>query len=232
YYASYYLGILHLKKGEKLLALNAFDHSRRIPHDTKLAEEATFQLGKLAYDAGRMEQSIDELEKFLTQFRGSQHTDEAKEILAQAYVNGNNFNKAIEYIESLPSKNTQVQQAYQKATYLLGAELFNKNRYPDAVANFEKSLRFPRNPTFVALASFWAGEAYAIGKRYNDAIPHYQRVLGMTGQVEPSVTLAARYGLGYAWYALEEYDKALPHFQEFTRRGNRNTPHYADGLIR
>jgi len=57
-------------------------------------------------------------------------------------------------------------------------------------------------------------------------------VLGMTGQVEPSVTLAASYGLGYAWYALEEYDKALPHFQEFTRRGNRNTPHYADGLIR
>lgn len=232
YYASYYLGILHLQAGEKLLALNAFDHSRRIPHDDNLAEESTFQLGKLAYDAGRMTQSIDELEKFLVRFPQSRHRNESREILAQAYVNGNNFNKAIEYIESLPNRNPQVQQAYQKATYLLGSELFNKNRYAEAVENFEKSLRFPVNSTYVALASFWAGEAYSIGKRYRDAIPHYQRVLGMSGQVEPAIALATRYGLGYAWYALEEYDQALPHFREFTRRATRSTPHYVDGLIR
>src|SRR5690606_17381585 len=129
YYASYYLGILYLRNGEKPLALNAFDYSRRVPDDSRLAEEAAFQFAKVSYDAGRTDQAILEFEKFLTDYPTSPHADEVKEWLAQAYVHGNNFSKAIEYIESLPTKNQQVQQAYQKATYLMGAELFNKNSY-------------------------------------------------------------------------------------------------------
>jgi tetratricopeptide (TPR) repeat protein len=40
YYASYYLGILYLKKGDRLYALNAFDYARRYPKDPKLVEES------------------------------------------------------------------------------------------------------------------------------------------------------------------------------------------------
>src|SRR5687768_14781989 len=147
---------VYLKNGEKPLALNAFDYSRRVPKDPKLAEEATFQFAKVSYDVGRTEQAVNEFEKFLSTYRSSVHANEVKELLAQAYVNGNNFHKAIEYIESLPSKNPQVQQAYQKATYLMGAELFNKNDYLNSVRFFEKSLEFPRDPAYVSLASFWA----------------------------------------------------------------------------
>ena len=156
HYASYYLGILYLKNGEKPLALNAFDYSRRVPKDQKLAEEATFQYAKVSYDVGRTEQAVNEFEKFLSTYGGSAHANEAREMLAQAYVNGNNFHKAIEYIEALPSKNPQIQQAYQKATYLMGAELFNKNNYLDAVRYFEKSLEYPRDNAYVALASLMA----------------------------------------------------------------------------
>ena len=46
YYASYYLGILHLKKGNKPLALNAFDYARRNPKDKSLVEESSFQFSK------------------------------------------------------------------------------------------------------------------------------------------------------------------------------------------
>src|SRR5690606_25757960 len=53
YYASYYLGIVYLKTGEKPLALNAFDYSRRVPHDADLAAEAAFQFAKVAFDVGR-----------------------------------------------------------------------------------------------------------------------------------------------------------------------------------
>lgn len=232
YYASYYLGILYLKKGEKPLALNAFDYSRRVPDDKKLAEEATFQFAKVSYDAGRPDQAINELEKFLTAFPGSAHSNEVKELLAQAYVNGNNFHKAIEYIESLPSKSPEIQQAYQKATYLMGSELFNKNEYSNAVVYFEKSLEYPRDPTYVSLASFWAAESYSIGRKLEDAIKHYQKVLSMGNRVDPALVSKARYGLGYAYYGLEEYERALNSFKEFTSSADRNTPNYVDGLIR
>lgn len=232
YYASYYLGILYLKNGEKPLALNAFDYARRVPDDKKLTEEALFQYAKVSYDAGRPDQAIDAFEKFLHDFPRSAHSTEVKELLAQAYVNGNNFHKAIEYIEALPSKNPQIQQAYQKATYLMGAELFNKNAYSDAVRYFEKSLEYPRDFTYVALASFWAGESYAIGHQPEAALAHYQKLVSLGDRVDPDLLRKTRYGMGYAFYALENYERALYNFKEFTSKAGRNTLNFVDGLIR
>lgn len=232
YYASYYLGILYLKQGQKPLATNAFDFARKYTKDPKLVEESSFQYAKVLYDGGRPEQAIAEFEKFMKDFRGSEHSTEVRELLAQAYINGNNYHKAIEYIESLSSKSPQVEQAYQKATYLKGVELFNKEDYAAAVENFEKSLRFPRDPAFVVHASFWAAEAYSMGQKFEPAIRLYKKVLESGSAVDLETLLKTRYGLGYAHYNLEAYDNALLNFQDFVNRGNRSTPNYADGLIR
>ncbi len=231
YYASYYLGIVYLRNGEKPLALNAFDYARRVPSDPKLGEEASFHFAKVSYDAGRTDQAIQEFEKFLSEYPGSPHSDEVKEWLAQAYVHGNNFSKAIEYIESLPSKNQQIQQAYQKATYLMGSELFNMNSYEEAIRAFGKSLAFPRESTYVALASFWAGEAYSMIGKPEDAIPHYQKVI-TTNPADPALIGKARYGMGYAYFNIKNYERALFNFREFTSKSGANTPNYVDGLIR
>lgn len=232
HYASYYLGILYLKQGEKLLAINSFDHARRIPGDEPLAEEATFQFAKVSYDAGRPEHAIAELEKYLITFPAGGHGNEVKELLAQAYVNGNNFHKAIEYIEALPARTPYVDQAYQKATYLKGVELFNKEDYQGAIPFFEKSLRYPRDANYVALASFWAAESYSIGRKFDDAIRHYEKTIAMAGRAEPEILIKSRYGLGYAYFNLEAYDKALTHFKEYIARTDKNNPNHVDALIR
>lgn len=231
HYASYYLGIVHLQNGDKPLAINAFDHARRVPIDPGLAEEASFQYAKVSYDAGRTDQAITEFEGFLNRYRSSARSNEVKELLAQAYVNGNNFHKAIEYLESMPTKNAQMQQAYQKATYLMGAELFNKNNYEQAIQAFEKSLAHPRDNAYVALASVWAGEAYSITGKPEQAIVHYQRVITLSS-ADPALVSKARYGMGYAFYNMKNYDRALFNFREFANRSSKGTPDYADGLIR
>jgi tetratricopeptide (TPR) repeat protein len=232
FYASYYLGILYLKEGEKPLAINSFDVARRFLKDKKLVEEATFQYAKVSYDAGRPEQAITEFERFLAGFPSSAHAAEVKELLAQGYINGNNYHKAIEYIESLSSRSTVVDQAYQKATYLKGVELFNKEDYQHAVQFFEKSLQYPKDPIYVALASFWAGEAYSIGRKYEEALRKYNTVIDVNAQIEQELLNKTRYGLGYAHYNLEAYDKALFNFREFVNKTSRSTPNHVDGLIR
>jgi tetratricopeptide (TPR) repeat protein len=232
YYASYYLGILYLQTGDKQLAMNAFSAARKSPSDPKLAEEASFQYAKVLYDAGKPEQSITEFEKFLSDYPSSAHQTEVKELLAQAYVNGNNYHKAIEYIEALPSQNSVIAQAYQKATYLKGAELFNKNDYQSAVQNFEKSLKSPRDPKYVALASFWAAESFSIGKKYGEAVSHYEKVISMPSAADPDILLKARYGLGYAYFNLRSYDKALQNFKEFINRSDKKDPNHVDAYIR
>ena len=95
YYASYYLGILHLKQGNKQNAINAFNYAKKNPKDKSLAEESSFQYAKVSYDAGKPDVAIDEFEKFLKLYPNNSHSVEVKELLAQAYVNGSNFNKAI-----------------------------------------------------------------------------------------------------------------------------------------
>lgn len=232
YYASYYLGILHLKQGNRPLALNAFDYARKNPQDKKLAEESSFQFGKISYDAGKSDQAIAEFERFLSTYPTSTHAVEVKELLAQCYVNGNNFAKAISYIEGLPSRNASINQAYQKAAYLKGSDLFNKEDYEQAIVYFGKSLEYPVDANYVALASFWSGEAYSMNRQYAEAVPHYQRVVGLGGSADPELLLKTRYGLGYAHYNQQAYDKALFSFKEFVTRGNKNTPNYADGLVR
>lgn len=231
YFASYYLGILYVKQGNKPLALNAFDYARKNPADKALAEESAFQFGKVSYDAGKPDQAITEFERFIKSYPSSSHAVEVRELLAQAYINGNNYNKALEYIESLSTRSPHINQAYQKAAYLKGSEYFNKEDYAEAVNNFNKSLQFPIDPDFVALASFWNGEAYSIGKKYDDAISNYQRVVGLASADAERVT-KARYGLGYAHYNLKAYDKALYNFKEFTNKAAKGNSNYSDGLIR
>jgi tetratricopeptide (TPR) repeat protein len=231
YYASYYLGILHLKQGNKALALNAFDYARKNPADVNLVQESTFQFGKTSYDAGKADQAITEFEKYLKTYPSGPHTIEIKELLAQAYVNGNNFNKAIEYIEALPSRNQYINQAYQKATYLKGAELYNKENYIEAIFYFEKSLEYPQDPNYVALAGFWNGEAYSATRRFDKAVTNYQKVVSLPTP-DPETLLKTRYGLGYAHYNLKAHDQALFNFKEFVNKSDKNTPNYTDGLIR
>lgn len=232
YYASYYLGVLYLKKGNKPYALNSFNHARKNPKDARLAEESSFQYAKVAYDAGKPDLAIDEFEKYLQQYPRSTHAVEVNELLAQAYVNGNNYNKAIEYIEALPSRNQYIDQAFQKASFLKGSELFNKGDYEQAVAHFNKSLEYPKDRRYVALASFWNGEAFSIGKRYPEAIASYQRVVGLAADADADIVLKTRYGLGYAYYNTKEYDKAMSNFTEFVNKGTKATPNYTDAVIR
>lgn len=231
YYASYYLGILYIKQGNKPLALNAFDYASKNPADKALAEESAFQYGKVSYDAGKPDQAINEFERFLQVYPGSVHTEEVKELLAQAYVNGNNYNKALVYIEGMSSRGPHINRAYQKAAYLKGSEYFNKEEYAQSVVYFNKSLEFPIDPVFTTLASFWNGEAFSIGKKYEDAIANYQRVVGVAA-ADDELVIKSRYGLGYAYYNLKVYDKALVNFREFTSRVKKDNPNLSDGLIR
>lgn len=232
YYASYYLGILYLKKGEKMYALNSFEYTTRYDKDVQLKEEGSFQYGKVAYDAGKSDLAILELEKFLKDFPRSAHDNEVKELLAQAYVNGNNFNKAIEYIETLPRRSNTMNKAYQKATYLKGMELFNKEDYPAAVENFDKSLQNPIDPVYVTLSSFWCGEAYSIGRKYDEAIRYYSKVVDAGSAADAETLIKTRYGLGYAYYNTKVYDRALYNFKEYTNKADKKSSNYTDALIR
>lgn len=231
FYSSYYMGSIYLKQSQKQLALNSFGNARKFMSDPRLVEESSLQYAKIAYDLGRPDEAIEELEYFLNTYPASIHTNEVKEVLSQAYVNASNYNKAIGYIESLPSRGPAINRAYQKATLLKGIELFNMEQYADAVALFEKSIQYPEVATYLAEASFWNGEAYSIGRKYDQAVDNYLRVIGLPQLGKPDLLVKTRYGLGYAYFNLQQYDRALFNFKEYTKNGSKDI-NYVDGLLR
>jgi TolA-binding protein len=231
YYASYYLGVLYVRQGNKNLARIAFDHARKHPADKTLAEESTFNLAKVIYESGQADEAIAELERFIKQYPQSAYQQEAHELLAQSYVNGNNYNKAIEYIEKLPSRNAAVTEAYQKACYLKGAELFNKEDYTNAITYFQKSLAEAPRADYAAQAAFWCAEALSLLRRNEEARNHYLRVLRLDKSAPADILVRAHYGLGYVLYNAREYNEALPHFRNYLAKAGRG-PAYTDATIR
>lgn len=232
HYASYYLGVLYVQSQQKPLALAAFDHARKFTKDKKLAGESNYAYAKLAYELGNPDLAISEMEKMLATDASGSRATELRELLSQAYVNANNYNKAIAYIESLPARNANVNRAYQKATLLKGMEYFNKEDYANAVASFEKSLQTPLDDDYTGEAAFWAGEAYAIGNKHEQAIKKYQQVIALSGFQNKTLQARARYGLGYEYYNQKSYDKALGYFREYVNSTPDSDLNKADGLLR
>ncbi|MDZ4713912.1 MAG: tetratricopeptide repeat protein [Cytophagales bacterium] len=230
-YASYLLGSLYLKRQDKALALTAFETARKFKKDARLAEESLFMTAKINYELGRSETAISEFEAVLEEYPQSSHQQEIKELLSQAYVNANNYNKAIEYIESLPRRSPAVDRAYQKATFLKGTELFNKEDYAHAVVYFDKSLEYPLDARLVGEASYWLGETYSIGRKYEQSTPAYERALGNIPE-KSNLIRNVRYGLGYSHYNMRQYDKARISFKDYTSRAVPSDPNFADGFLR
>jgi len=230
FYSSYYLGQIYLKSNQKPMALTSFDIARKYKGDPVLMEEASFQFAKISYDLGKPDQAINEFERIIKVFPKSAHHLEIKELLSQAYVNANNYNKAIEYIESLPNRTSAVERAYQKATMLKGMEFFNKEDYAQAIQYFEKSLQHPADKDYLAEAGFWCGEAYSIGRQYELAAKKYLIVIEQGDDAE--LKLKTRYGLGYAYFNLKQYDQALFSFKEFVSKSKAGQQNLADGTLR
>jgi tetratricopeptide (TPR) repeat protein len=231
YYASYYLGAVYLKLQQKPLALIAYGNARNFKSDARVAEESSYQYAKISYDLSRSDQAINEFEKFQKDYPNSTHSVEVRELLGHAYVNANNYNRAIEYIETLPKRTPSTDQAYQKATYLKGAELFNKEEYAQSVQYFEKSLQYPIDPVYVADASFWCAESYSIGRKYDKAAEYYLKIISFSGS-NAELLLKSRYGLGYCYFNLLQYDRALFNFKEFVNKAPAKTTNLSDGYIR
>ena len=233
YYSSYYLGVLYAESDKKMFAITAFDKARKMKTDKNVAEESLFQFAKLNYELGRADQAISGLEKYKSEFGSGKHMDEVDDIISEVYLHTNNYDKALAYIEPLKNRSEKVNKVYQKASFHKGVNEFNKSNYAEAVSLFKKSLSVPSDKEIEIKTNYWLAEAYAIVRKNDEALSHYQKVIWNANDnvVEKS---KARYGLGYLHYNAKDYQKALASFKSYidTNSPESNIRMYDDALIR
>ncbi|MGI9543344.1 MAG: tetratricopeptide repeat protein [Cyclobacteriaceae bacterium] len=232
--ASYYLGEIYVKENNLVYSKTSFEQARKGDFNASVKEEATFNLGKVNYDTENYSEAVVVLQEFLEQYPESSHANEVNDLISEAYLRTNDYNQAIQHIESLPNKSDKIKQTYQKVTYFKGTEFFNNGKYYNSVKMFEKSLQYPVDSKLVSLAHFWSAEAYSIGKKYPEAINSYASVFQTIGDEREDKHLKSRYGIGYAYYNTKQYDKAMGHFQAYTQalEATPNKWFYKDALIR
>jgi tetratricopeptide (TPR) repeat protein len=233
YLASYYLGTIYAKQKNFEFAITSFEKSKRYSEDKTIAEESLFNLAKINFESDKPGQAVTHFNEFLKTYPNSNHKREANELLSRSLLNSSNYDLAILHIETLPSIGSEVARVYQKATFLKGVELFNKRNFPAAVEYWSKSLKHPFDNELVVDAHLWKGEAYSIGRRFDEAIESYLTVLG-NRSVGESTILKARYGIGYAYFNTKDYDRALVHFREYVRAGSGlvNSSNFQDAQLR
>ena len=215
-YAAYTLGVSYLQTQNPTYALNAFDQAGRLSFNRDIQEEARFNHAKLQVDQNNGADAVRELTAFLKQYPDSKFENEANELVGEAYFASNNYPAAIAYIEGLKRRTPKINATYQRLTYNQGVNDFNAERYPQAVANLDKSLKFPVDNTLQQAAQFWKAEAYSAGKQYDTAIPLYASISKSGSGDYASKSL---YALGYAYYNKKDYTRALPYFRDFVSRG-------------
>ena len=215
-YAAYTLGVSYLQTQNPAYALNAFDQAGRLSFNPAIQEESKFNHAKLQLDQNNGADAVKELTAFLKQYPSSKFENEANELVSEAYFASNNYPAAIAYIEGLKRRTPRINATYQRLTYNQGVNDFNAERYQQAVANLDKSLKFPTDNELQQAAQFWKAEAYSAGKQYDTAIPLYASIAKSGAGNYPTRSL---YALGYAYYNKKDYTRALPYFRDFVNQG-------------
>ncbi|MEM9981052.1 MAG: tetratricopeptide repeat protein, partial [Bacteroidota bacterium] len=226
--ATYHLGLSYMQVENKPFALNAFAQSRQATHYPRIARLSDFYYGKVAFDLGQYATALEVLKLYVREYPTTPEAQEANELISEAYLNNDNYQEAIDYIASLPQRNTNINKAYQKLTFAKGSQDYNQEAYESAVKYFQQSAQIGIDKPLEAKAWYYMGEAFSIGKRYQEAIPYYQKALALsTERVIPT-----RYALAYAHYNLQAYDEATNYLQQYIAAKPANKTKLADAYIR
>jgi tetratricopeptide (TPR) repeat protein len=215
--SAYYLALSWLKIDNKLFAFNSFNQVRNMSFIPELKCISSLEYGELAFELHQYNEVIISMREFLQKYPDRVETLTANALLSKAYLSTNDYKSAIEQIESIPAKNRteEINNAYQIVCFYHGKELFNLNKYQDAVDFFEKSARIDSDKEINVLATFCLAESQSALRKYEEAILNYKKIPLKAFKTSPELIAKNYYGLGYAYFNSQLYANALPQFKDF-----------------
>ena len=217
--SNHLLGGILITLDDKYKARNAFRKASTLEFDKTVQEESLLNYAKLTFDLSISSETLRAFEEFLTTFPESESIDEVYDYLVKVFMNTRNYKDALVTLDKISDKNSDVKTAFQRIAYYRGLELFNNQKYKDAIDHFDKSLVYGwLNPSYKALCYYWTGESWYRLKGYNKAVEHYNRFLLAKRAYDLPEYNMAQYNIAYAHFKKQEYNKALSWFRKLLNR--------------
>lgn len=232
--AAYHMADCYLKLNEKNYARNAFKKAYDMGKDPKVTEDALFNYAKLAYELSfdPYHEAITALQNYLKAYPNTPRRDEAYEFLLNVYLKTKNYEAALASLDEIKNKDIRLQEAYQKLAFDRGVELYEGRKYQEAVAFFERALKFPVDQQVNAKAHFWMGEAYYGAGDHSAALRKYDDLRNSPGSYATSLYEQAGYSMGYAFFKQKDYAEASTSFRRFISTGKGEAKYRADAMLR
>ena len=216
-YAAYSIALGQLSAGNLTASLDAFDIARTLSFNKTIQEEAYFNHAKVQLDLGRGAETIDEIKKFNALYPSSKFSEEATELVAEAFINSNNLEVAISYLKGIANRNAKLNTAYQTLSYNLGVRAYNDNKIDEAIKLFDESLTTPEKEEFTWKATLGKAEALSVEKKFEDAIELYVPLMNK-GIKQEEFVQKVRIGLAFAYFNTKEFSKANALFKTYVDR--------------
>jgi TolA-binding protein len=215
--AHYHLAACYLQLNNKPLAREEFGAASRTAFDPIIEEDALFNYAKLSYELAinPYGEAIDAFELYIKKYPKSDRRDEAYGYLVSVYLNTKNYKKALESLDKIKVKDLRMKEAYQKIAFFRGVELFNDQKYGEAIDYFDKSADNSFNKSYFAQAKYWKGEAqYRMGD-YKLSVSTFDEFQEAPGAANLPEFNKSHYNLGYSHYKLKDYSKSATAFRKY-----------------
>ena len=215
--AWYHLGDCYLQTNQKKFAGEAFLAASKMPFNKDLAEESLFNYARISIETNfsPYNDAIKALRDYITKNPESNRTDEANNLLAQLLMITKNYKTALDVMESMKTKDSQLKTAYQKIAYYRGVELYNDRDYKGAIVQFGKSLQYTTDRNITSQNLYLTAEAYYQLTNWNEAIDFYTKFNASQGATQSPGYLYVNYNLGYCYFKQKNYSQANNWFKKF-----------------
>ena len=200
-------------------------------YDATIQEDSGFNYAKLSYEIGNAYQPAPEvIAAYLKNYPQSPAKEELETLLIDSYITSKNYTAAINLLEG--RRDFESKTAYQKVAFYRGIELYNTGNNQEASSFFDKSLKEPRDPSFVARATYWKAESdYNLGD-YKAAVIGFKQYANTSVAASTPEYQDLNYNLAYAYFSDKAYANAATYFEQYAANTQLEVTKRNDAYLR
>lgn len=208
--AAYQLGNSYIQLRDKVSALDAFKSASLLRFDPEIAEDASFNHAKLAFD---LNNDGSFFESYLKKYSTSRKGEHIYGYMALARLANRDYSGAIDAYEKIENTNQEEDLNYLKANYLRAHQLVNAGAYSDAVDYLETAMLGLDNfDPFFQLSKYWLSECKYRSGDYKEAFNGFNSLYNLSAlDGEPESDMLS-YNAAYAAFKQGNYETAAKWF--------------------
>lgn len=229
-----YLGECYVAKADHSSASMAFERAMKMPHDAATLETAFFNYAVAQSSGSRtpFSRTVDIFEDFVNQYPNSRYASEAGEYLCNAYITGNDYERALASINRIAKPSPDILRAKQYVLYNLAASRFSNGDISSATAQILEAVNLgDRGNGILAQCYLVLGNCrYAQGK-FEAASSDYRKFLNLSTARTDNYPLG-QYSLAYSQFKQKKYSDARTWFTRAISSGSLGVAMTADAQTR